>query len=557
MTNLNYWLGRRYGHQWLHNGVWFMRQSHFDRARKFFDAHGGRSIFLGRFIPSIKEVIPFIAGAVGMRRYTFIFWNVLGAIGWGLQWLGAGYLFAQSLNLAQVWLSRTGLLLTALLILSLFLLWFKRFIFRQGQQWLNFTASLWHSVKMALSTNPEVGRLVQNHPKLFAFLANRLDRKDFYGLPLTLLSLAFIYILLLFAGIVEDLLTSDPIIAIDHSLLQIITTLRTPEIVQFFIWITELGVWQTVIPCSLVVTIILALSHRRRLITGMFTSMIGSIVFTGLGKLAFHRPRPVEAVLVEHSYSFPSGHATIAVACYGFLGYLLVRNSRSWKARVNWFFASLLLMLLIGISRIILGVHYLSDVWAGYLVGSRWLIIGISLNEWLTARNKANFHIAIVEPARKMLVISLIVFIFIGYGTFAALYQPDFVVPRKTETQKISSNIVPFLKSHLPEYTMTALGKQQQPLGIVLIARDMSTLQNIFKQAGWRQAKQFDASAIFELWEQRMKDDQAPLSPAFWNKKINDLAFEKTILSSLPNQIIAIHIWKTPYHTNQGNVLSR
>lgn len=51
-------------------------------------------IFIARFIPSIKEIAPFVAGTVGMRRQTFFIWNVLGGIGWGLQWVGGGYLWA-------------------------------------------------------------------------------------------------------------------------------------------------------------------------------------------------------------------------------------------------------------------------------------------------------------------------------------------------------------------------------------------------------------------------------------------------------------------------------
>lgn len=374
--------------------------------------------------------------------------------------------------------------------------------------------------------------------------------KSLYGL----LSVAFIYILILFAGVIEDLLTSDPVIAVDHSLAQIIATLRTPEVVRFFIWITELGVWQIVIPFSLLAAIILTLSHRQKLIAGLFTSMIGSLVFIALGKLAFHRPRPVEAVLVEHSYSFPSGHATFAVAFYGFLGYLLIRNSDSWRTRVNWFFISLFVILLIGFSRIILGVHYLSDVWAGYLVGALWLIIGISLNEWLTTRGTDSIHTINVASGRKILNVSLILLAFIGYGAFAALHQANFVVRGKTATLQVTSELVPFITSHLPEYTVTALGRQQQPLGVVLLARDISSLKDAFKQAGWQQAKQFDGPTVIQFVKKRLKEDHAPLSPAFWNNRINDLAFEMTIPSSRGKQSVTIQIWEIPYRTNQGNI---
>ena len=62
--NINYYLGRRYGAKWLEKGFWFLKSNHIEKARYFMDAHGAKSVFLGRFIPSVKEVVPFIAGSV-------------------------------------------------------------------------------------------------------------------------------------------------------------------------------------------------------------------------------------------------------------------------------------------------------------------------------------------------------------------------------------------------------------------------------------------------------------------------------------------------------------
>jgi len=75
--NFNYWLGERYGNKWTRDGIWFLTPGHFEQAHRFFDRHGARSVFLGRFIPSVKEIAPFVAGTVGMRYRTFLFWNFL------------------------------------------------------------------------------------------------------------------------------------------------------------------------------------------------------------------------------------------------------------------------------------------------------------------------------------------------------------------------------------------------------------------------------------------------------------------------------------------------
>jgi len=551
--NLNYWLGRRYGQRWTKDGVRFLQRDHFDSAREFLDRHGARSVFLGRFVPTVKELVPFVAGAVHMRRRTFMFWNVLGAIGWGFEWLGAGYLLAHSLNLAQLWLSRAGLLLAAILVASLLLLWFRRFIYRYGQAWLQVARSVWHSIRQAVATNPEIVRMVGNHPRLFSFLASRLDRQQFSGLPLTLSGLAFAYVLVLFGGIVEDLLMRDPVVAVDHSLAQLVATMRTDTIVQVFIWVTQLGKWQVVATFLLATATLLWLSRRTWMLTGLLASTGGGMVFTALGKLAFHRPRPAEAILLEHSYSFPSGHATVAVAFYGFLCYLLVRSANSWRARVNWLFVTLALILLIGLSRIILGVHYLSDVWAGYLAGALWLIIGISLTEWLTgtgriaASNRS-------RPVRRPVGYGLIGLAVCIYAGFAALYPPRFASPAPVVLQHITGDPIPFLKVRAPAYTETAFGQRQLPLSMLLIALGTDDLENVFLAAGWQHPEAASLHYLAGLLQHGRQSGQTPLAPGFWNGRINTLAFEKTLITDRGSRVVAIQLWDTSYITQQGRL---
>ena len=426
--NFNYWLGERYGKKWTRDGVWFLTPSHFEQAHRFFDRHGARSIFLGRFIPSIKEIAPFVAGTVGMRYRTFLFWNLLGAIGWGVQWVGGGYLFGQSLRAAQTWMSQAGIVLMALLIAWTLLGLLQRFVMRKGRGIWLVAISLLSSIMEALRRNVHVRRWIHRHPNFTRFLANRIDRTHFQGLPLTVLALAFTYVLALFGGIVEDVVTSDPIVAIDHATAQLVANFRTPAVIPPFVWITDLG--QPPIVGGLLVMggLLLWYVNRRYAIVGLLASSLGATAFSSLGKLAFERARPTEAVLLETSYSFPSGHATIAVALYGFLGYLLIRSTARWKVRVNLFFSMVGLVLLIGLSRIMLGVHYLSDVWAGYLVGALWLIVGISLTEWLSAGRRIDWN-APTECRRKAGAFGLVAITVAGYVAYAATRTLPVPVP--------------------------------------------------------------------------------------------------------------------------------
>ena len=146
--------------------------------------------------------------------------------------------------------------------------------------------------------------------------------------------------------------------------------------IDIFSVISFFGSWQFLFPALALIILILFLKNKKKFIWPFLLVVGGAEAITFLGKIWFHRPRPILSVFFEKDFSFPSGHATIAVAFYGYLAYILVKSA---KAKWRWLIVApaVLLIGLIGFSRLYLGVHYLSDVLAGYLVGLLALIIGI------------------------------------------------------------------------------------------------------------------------------------------------------------------------------------
>jgi membrane protein DedA with SNARE-associated domain len=551
--NLNYWLGKRYGNRWARGGIWPLRPEHFEQARRFFDAHGAKSVFLGRFIPSVKEVTPFVAGTVGMRQRAFLLWNLLGGIGWGLQWIGAGYLFGQSLKLAEAWMSRAGIGVLLLVLLWIVLWLLKRALLRHGPRTWLLIRSLTRSIAWAIHDNPFVRRFVQRHPQLVRQLAARTDRTRFQGLPLTLLVLAFVYVLALTGGIVEDVVTSDPIVALDHATAQLVATFRAPEWVTPLIWITALGSSKVIVVLLALGALTLWLLRGPWLVAGLLVSSLGAAAFNALAKLTFQRPRPLEAILLEHSYSFPSGHATIAVAFYGFLGYVLIRQTRSWKRQVNWLSLSAVLILLIGLSRILLGVHYLSDVWAGYLVGGLWLIIGISLTEWLTATGHMQWT-GPIGSTRRWLAGVLGAVGLAWYATFTIHWHPPRHPAPPMQTAQLDRPVTQPLLAQKIAYTETLLGQREQPLSLVILAQDPDSLLSRLHRAGWHQADKANPRNLLRLAVYGRDYTAAPMAPAFWNKRINDLSLQKVSRIGDRKLNDTLRIWNTAYRVGQAQV---
>src|SRR5699024_1031856 len=118
------------------------------------------------------------------------------------------------------------------------------------------------------------------------------------------------------------------------------------------------------------------LRRQRRTAYGLVTSALGAQLSVYALKYTINRPRPpFEAFAHAASPSFPSAHATAAVAVYGFIIYALTRTQPQRLRRECRFWGSCGIALLAA-SRVIIGVHYLSDVLAGLLIGSCWLALG-------------------------------------------------------------------------------------------------------------------------------------------------------------------------------------
>lgn len=124
--------------------------------------------------------------------------------------------------------------------------------------------------------------------------------------------------------------------------------------------------------------------------TYLVASFLGAEAVNLVLKLAFARARPeLDHPFVNlHTYSFPSGHATVSVAVYGALALLLARRISSWRARALIVAATALMVGLIGFSRLYLGAHFLSDVLAGFDAGFTWLMACTA--GWILYRARAS-----------------------------------------------------------------------------------------------------------------------------------------------------------------------
>ena len=177
-----------------------------------------------------------------------------------------------------------------------------------------------------------------------------------------------------FGALAEEVAEGDT--GLDNRIADELHEHATRPLTEFFEAVTTLG---NGIVLGGVAAIAAYLLARRRYYAEavlMVLAYVGAQVLSFSLKLAFRRDRPffTDPLATLSTYSFPSGHATVSIAVYGALCLVLLRRLTG-PARVACLAAAVLLVSLIGFSRLYLGVHFLSDVLAGYCVGLAWLAL--------------------------------------------------------------------------------------------------------------------------------------------------------------------------------------
>lgn len=208
--------------------------------------------------------------------------------------------------------------------------------------------------------------------------------------------------------------------------------------------IVKLITWFASPVCLIILTIILFMVLKNKKIS--FTIGLNLVLITLLNqilKFMFERPRPTEFnIITETGYSFPSGHSMISMAFYGLLIYLIYKTIKKKYLKMSLISIISFLIIMIGISRIYLGVHYTSDVLAGFLISISYLIIYIKFVKKLVLDNKKikdrklikSFKYAFegIECAfkteRNMRIHVLVTMLVITFGIFFKLNTIEWIV---------------------------------------------------------------------------------------------------------------------------------
>ena len=354
---LSFWLGRALQDRVA--GIWpFSRHPEsLDRGVDFFRRYGGKSVAIGRFFGPVRAVIPLVAGMLSMPPWRFLLANVVSALAWAVAYLAPGIVLGASLELA----SEVAFRLVALVVALLILLWFAG----------------WAGHRIFLRIQPLSSRLVQwllrrqERPgragRMAAALADP-DHPEARGLAVLagVLVLATIVFGLLLGGV----LGAAPFAGADRFVGDWLSSLRTPVADHLMVFLTAPGDPWWLALVALTVFGALRVDDRR---SAWYWMAAVAFAFAApiLVKFALQVPRP-HTPEGYSQWGFPSAHALRTVVVYGFLAVVtssLTPVGRRWP----YYLAAVLMAVLVGFSRVYLGVHWLSDVLGGVVLGLLWV----------------------------------------------------------------------------------------------------------------------------------------------------------------------------------------
>ena len=183
----------------------------------------------------------------------------------------------------------------------------------------------------------------------------------------------------IFGWMAEDLAEGDT--KVDQRLADWLHEHATPLWTDFFENVTWLGNVPVLAVVAVIAAVVLAYKRQIAELQLFALAAVGTEILTTGLKLGFQRERPFfpDPLATETSYSFPSGHSSVSLAVYGTLGYIAARHLSTRRAQIAILAAAATVVGLIGFSRLYLGVHFLSDVIAGFSVALAWIALCVVL----------------------------------------------------------------------------------------------------------------------------------------------------------------------------------
>jgi undecaprenyl-diphosphatase len=433
-----------------------------NRGVDFFVRHGGKSVFMARFIGPLRPIVPAIAGMMNMPTTRFLLVDSIACALWAPVYILPGMVFGASLGLAAEVAGRLVILLVLIAALV----------------WLGF----WLSSNLVRLLRPYAGIALEKildwsrtHPLIRPLAGSLLDPGHPEARGLAILSVLLFVTLWMLLLTTRQTMHGHALNGADTYLFHSLQNLRTPWADNAMVFLTQLG-------SQALLATVLAGSCAWLFWKGYTKAAWHWLaVYSGAGLLTWtlKLTLQIERPLISHgNFSFPSAHTSMSLAVYGFLALIVARELPLRRRWLPYTLAGILVVL-IAMSRLYLGAHWFSDVLAGLTLGIFWVaLIGIAYDR----------HPAPALPVKHLLVaVTLLVALACAWQTRTHFQQELTAYRPQTEIHRITRSTWKSIGwEALPAYRVDLQGRNEQPMNFQW-AGSLASLRDELRNKGWQE----------------------------------------------------------------------
>lgn len=470
--------------RWLGNRIRLPQNRAFVRAQELIRKHGPLALVIGRLLGPVASLAALAAAVSGMDRRRFVIWNIVSGAVYALVHVTIGYVTGDVLLRLTPYLPRLipplGLLAAVILVTWI--------VTRQARRGAPLLRAALSALRQRAALWPPAQRFAARHPGAAGVIARRLDPGHGGGLLATGIALLLAYLVGLLVDGALDLALVPGTAALDQRVSNLAHAYWSPAGLTLAAWVTQLGRVPVAALVAAGAVAGLALFGRRAAALGLAVAVLGDSVTVTLLKLAFGRARPELAYFLETSNSFPSGHAAISVALYGSLALVL------WRERIIGPTAAIVggvgLALGIGLTRIYLVEHFLSDVLNGWVVGAIWMVIGLAVAEGVRRPPAA------ATAARRAAGIAAMTACFAAAGWLALHHRPS-PAERAAQPPAVIADLRAALGTdRLPLEVVTLSGEALPSVAVVSSGATETAIARRLIASGWQQVPAPDVLTV-------------------------------------------------------------
>ncbi|MCX4174706.1 MULTISPECIES: bifunctional DedA family/phosphatase PAP2 family protein [Paraburkholderia] len=525
---MSFWIGSRYKDRIVQFWPFRTHPQILDAGHRFFQKHGAKGVVFARFVGPLRAIVPVVAGMLGMTPLRFYGMNVLSALLWAPAHILPGVVFGASVLLAGA-VSFRLVVIIALLV---------------GIVWLSYRAMEFlvsHAGAWSSAAGRYLGSWACRHPGPFGRFARRLldpEQPDASSIVLT--SLVVLAAGALFFGVLDDVVSGDPLVSVDLSVYHFLQSVRTPWSDTVLAGVATLGSVFTLTAVVVTVVVWMLLERRWRAIGYWLAAVVFSQLLIFALQFAMHRAPPNE--LLSDAYVFPSNHVAATVIVYGFLAFLLVRRVGMLEGLLVAT-ASMVVVIMVALAGLYFGRYWVSDAIGGAALAYIWVAI-VSLTAILRYPE--------VPPSRGFMPVVVLVVMLASVGLQLSVNPlaaaPDHM-PHPQPVLVTQAQWTVSLWKRLPCYRSDMGGDHKEPLTLQWVS-NLDSIRGQLRAQGWIEGTDLSARSLLSLASPNVAATSLPVLPKLNNGVPSSLVLMRP--GDTRDERDVLRFWPSGYAVENG-----